>query len=71
MTRQEYLNLTAMFEGAFARHGTTQVVAAALAAAFLTSRPNAMDVDAIGDHLRRDVGLPPAEPSRHFTEFMR
>ena len=71
MNRNDYLTLTAMFQSAFARHGTTPVIAAALAAAFLSPRPDLKSTDALGDHLRRDVGLPPAEPSRHYTEYMR
>lgn len=62
MTRTENPLLT--IEATIAAHGAWRVLSAALLAILMRRRDRAPPGDAaeLGDHLRRDLGLPPARP---------
>ncbi|MEN9061639.1 MULTISPECIES: hypothetical protein [Ponticoccus] len=61
-------------ESTIAQHGALRVLTASLIALFHTPtlRPPPTDVDALDDHIRRDVGLPPrraADPRLPLSPF--
>lgn len=70
MTHADQLPLHQLIQGAVAQYGPRRVLLLALLAA-LHHKPSAPDVSALSNHLRRDVGLPPAEPSRTPLELLR
>ncbi|KMW57970.1 hypothetical protein AIOL_002938 [Candidatus Rhodobacter oscarellae] len=71
MTRYELLPLNMMLETAIAHYGPRRVLLAALGGFFAPAKRAPQDASQLGDHLRRDVGLPPAEPSSHYLGHLR
>ena len=61
VTRPRPGNPHALIDAAIAAHGAGAVLRRALRA-LLATRREPPDVAALGDHLRRDIGLPPAGP---------
>lgn len=62
--------LPILMDGLIVEHGRARVMRAALAA-FLRAAMIRKDLGALSPHLRKDVGLPPAERPPHWQEHLR